>query len=493
MPKFHLDTCFAADEGPLHAHMPACCATTLLTNPQHTARTRPHTLGLLERSHELLPYSSRAVNIHGALCARLASPPRACRRAFAPPALVSTMPKFNHARDHSGRTVPPCTRLGHTAAAASHCRRLPSPPRAAGPATLPAAMTTMQPDSAVDVTFHGLTFTVQPRGGGEPVQILKGLSGAVRSGRCLAIMGASGAGKVGRAWAGSGCALLHDAVDMAGQTLGGEQVPLQPPLSTLLAARMPYCSASPLGDHPLPSSPPAPDSPAPLAPADHPAGCAGRAHLHRHHWRRGAGQRQAAPPQVLPAHQVGAALGSCLFEKQLRGLTIGGLPLPGGVRCSSVCARARVLHRLPPLTSRSLPPPSLLSRSSYVQQRDVLMASATVREAITTAALLKLPRSMPAAEKRARVDSVLADLELEGCQVCGMIVAGCVVPPSHNARSRRGHELSLPFNRLCVELEGCQEGKRRVRLVAVGRGIRAWSAMCRRQRRGVRQLPPCTI
>lgn len=57
----------------------------------------------------------------------------------------------------------------------------------------------MQLDGAVDVTFHDLTFTVQPRGGGDPVPILKGLSGAVRSGRCLAIMGASGAGKVGAA------------------------------------------------------------------------------------------------------------------------------------------------------------------------------------------------------------------------------------------------------------------------------------------------------
>lgn len=142
----------------------------------------------------------------------------------------------------------------------------------------------MQTDGAVDVTFHGLTFTVQPRGGGEPVQILKGLSGAVRSGRCLAIMGASGAGK-----------------------------------TTLL--------------------------------------------------------------DVLAGHTYTG--------------TIGGEVLVNG--------KPRHLK-------------SFLRISSYVQQRDVLMASATVREAITTAALLKLPRSMPAAEKRARVDSILADLELEGCQ-----------------------------------------------------------------------------
>ncbi|KAI7840867.1 hypothetical protein COHA_005397 [Chlorella ohadii] len=54
--------------------------------------------------------------------------------------------------------------------------------------------------------------------------------------------------------------------------------------------------------------------------------------------------------------------------------------------------------------------------SCYVLQRDVLLSSATVREAITTSALLKLPRSMPTAEKVARVDGILKELDLEGCQ-----------------------------------------------------------------------------
>lgn len=57
----------------------------------------------------------------------------------------------------------------------------------------------------------------------------------------------------------------------------------------------------------------------------------------------------------------------------------------------------------------------------------MLMAAATVREAITTAALLKMPRAMPAAEKRARVDGVLADLDLEGCQVGGWVILPWVV------------------------------------------------------------------
>lgn len=77
------------------------------------------------------------------------------------------------------------------------------------------------------------------------------------------------------------------------------------------------------------------------------------------------------------------------------------------------------LHPPSPAKPRLFLCPSAPPCSSYVQQRDVLMAAATVREAITTAALLKLPRRMPAAEKRARVDGVLAELDLEGCQVGG--------------------------------------------------------------------------
>jgi hypothetical protein len=51
-----------------------------------------------------------------------------------------------------------------------------------------------------------------------------------------------------------------------------------------------------------------------------------------------------------------------------------------------------------------------------VLQRDVLPPTATVREALSISALLKLPRSMTKAEKLARVDAVLKELELEDCQ-----------------------------------------------------------------------------
>jgi ABC-type multidrug transport system ATPase subunit len=52
----------------------------------------------------------------------------------------------------------------------------------------------------------------------------------------------------------------------------------------------------------------------------------------------------------------------------------------------------------------------------YVMQRDVLQASATVRESILTSALLKLPITMTRKEKEARVDSVLEELGLTECQ-----------------------------------------------------------------------------
>lgn len=49
-------------------------------------------------------------------------------------------------------------------------------------------------------------------------------------------------------------------------------------------------------------------------------------------------------------------------------------------------------------------------RSCYVQQRDVLLASSTVRESIMFSALLKLPRTLAYADKKARVDRILSEL-----------------------------------------------------------------------------------
>lgn len=53
-------------------------------------------------------------------------------------------------------------------------------------------------------------------------------------------------------------------------------------------------------------------------------------------------------------------------------------------------------------------------------QRDVLLSSSTVREAITLSALLKLPHTMTQEQKLACVDETLAEL------VRGLLVAGGV-------------------------------------------------------------------
>lgn len=53
--------------------------------------------------------------------------------------------------------------------------------------------------------------------------------------------------------------------------------------------------------------------------------------------------------------------------------------------------------------------------SCYVQQKDVLMSSATVREALMTSALLRLPLSISYEEKKARVEAVMKELDLTTC------------------------------------------------------------------------------
>ncbi|GIL85954.1 hypothetical protein Vretimale_9015 [Volvox reticuliferus] len=53
--------------------------------------------------------------------------------------------------------------------------------------------------------------------------------------------------------------------------------------------------------------------------------------------------------------------------------------------------------------------------SCYVQQKDVLMSSATVREVLLTSALLKLPRSVPLSRKRALVEDTIRELDLASC------------------------------------------------------------------------------
>lgn len=54
--------------------------------------------------------------------------------------------------------------------------------------------------------------------------------------------------------------------------------------------------------------------------------------------------------------------------------------------------------------------------SCYVLQRDVLPPTSSVREALMSSALLKLPRTMKYKEKVARVEAVLRELGLDTCQ-----------------------------------------------------------------------------
>jgi len=53
--------------------------------------------------------------------------------------------------------------------------------------------------------------------------------------------------------------------------------------------------------------------------------------------------------------------------------------------------------------------------AAYVQQDDAILASQTVREALTMAAFLLLPRDMAKEQKLQRVTSIVATFQLEGC------------------------------------------------------------------------------
>jgi ATP-binding cassette, subfamily G (WHITE), member 2, PDR len=52
-------------------------------------------------------------------------------------------------------------------------------------------------------------------------------------------------------------------------------------------------------------------------------------------------------------------------------------------------------------------------KTGYVQQQDLHLATATVREALTFSALLRQPRAVPHAEKTAYVEEVIKVLEME--------------------------------------------------------------------------------
>lgn len=90
-----------------------------------------------------------------------------------------------------------------------------------------------------------------------------------------------------------------------------------------------------------------------------------------------------AGPGCLGRHTRDGTFLCSLCPRYLRGLAI--VALYSNLRGNP--------HPLPPLV-----------------QRDVLLSSSTVREAITLSALLKLPQTMTREEKQARVDETLAEL-----------------------------------------------------------------------------------
>lgn len=101
-----------------------------------------------------------------------------------------------------------------------------------------------------------------------------------------------------------------------------------------------------------------------------------------------------------------------------------------------------------------------LKQSCYVQQRDVLLATATVREAITTSALLKLPPSMSKQEKLQRVDNVLRELV---CVVCLCLLRD--VYNDHPWLPKKKQDLEACANVLIgdetIGIKGCSGGQKR--------------------------------
>eukprot|EP00775_Hariotina_reticulata_P014622 gene14622-14758_t len=77
----------------------------------------------------------------------------------------------------------------------------------------------------------------------------------------------------------------------------------------------------------------------------------------------------------------------------LAGMKLSG-KATGSVKLNSVPVKGTTIRQL----------------ASYVMQKDVLVPSATVREALVTSALLKLPRSMPTRDKLERVDAIMNHL-----------------------------------------------------------------------------------
>ena len=112
-------------------------------------------------------------------------------------------------------------------------------------------------------------------------------------------------------------------------------------------------------------------------------------------------------------------------KKILRGSDDGGLngELGGGQFCAimgpsgsgkttllnALAGRLETVEGLVLHGGRELSREELRGRIAYVTQEDVLCSTQTVREALTFSAMLRLPRSVGAGEKRAIVDRMLKE------------------------------------------------------------------------------------
>ena len=86
------------------------------------------------------------------------------------------------------------------------------------------------------------------------------------------------------------------------------------------------------------------------------------------------------------------------------------------------------------------------TQSAVVWQRDILLPTATVREAIMTSAQLKLAQRMPASEKKRRVDDIIRELVREERERDGGEERGSPRARTR-ARAEREQALSCPPTR----------------------------------------------
>ncbi|KAJ3213671.1 hypothetical protein HDU67_002592 [Dinochytrium kinnereticum] len=141
-------------------------------------------------------------------------------------------------------------------------------------------------------------------------------------------------------------------------------------------------------------------------------------------------QQAKAKRKPVPPPRKGAMIA---FEKV--GYGVGGRVVLNGV--SGVARAGKVFAIMGPSAGKNksgtitgrvtvdgqdLPPSAFKSLTGFVDQDDLLMPTLTVRETLMFSATLRLPESIPIAEKRERVDEILSTLGLS--QIADSLVGG---------------------------------------------------------------------